>query len=328
MVIAAYPYKILSFLNLVTLINRIREKNWKLEALFPLLEETKSRLRRLGGSLSQDDLNRIRAEIKALASEVMNGVHDLKLINFYDSAILYLYFKMLHNVSGLCNEAHSRLKAKMKQAKSKPKEDLEKAKDDAEEEVRHYQGLVKRLRVSEEELNSAYRSLAKRMEDEKWDAEKLAQHEFNWRHLTMRSMRSLNRKIKVAALMVKRDAPARNYLLDRIKRGAASGEIEPNDVISLAKLAKRAIRRIDADVVYSSKLISKFEDEVEDLKAIVERLKKKISRERGEQAAEEAVKPWNDAVAYLETKVHEDLMQIFRNVFVEQKETLKNPLAA
>ena len=53
--------------------------------------------------------------------------------------------------------------------------------------------------------------------------------------------------------------------------------VEYGYIVSLAKLVSRSIDRIGKDFAYSSKLISKFEDEMKNLKSIIEKLKKSIN---------------------------------------------------
>ena len=62
------------------------------------------------------------------------------------------------------------------------------------------------------------------------------------------------------------------------------------------------------------------------LKKDVENLKKTINKfaENGKikitmEAVKSIMEPWDNAISYLEDEVHKDLMEIFRNIFVEYK---------
>ncbi len=95
------------------------------------------------------------------------------------------------------------------------------------------------------------------------------------------------------------------------------------------KLVSKAINKISKDVAYSSKLIFQFEDEIKRLKAIVENLKKTINKlVKKEEIVKKITKPWDNLIKYLEEQIHRDLMQIFRNIFVEYKYVGTRPLKA
>ena len=313
MIFPLHPYKIYAALPDSTLLTKIREENWKLDKLFPVFKGTKLEFEKLRKGIKSKPMNlmKLRHSIELLATEIRTGIKDLKLINYYDSTILYLYYKLLHNILKLCGKRKSKL--------------MEKAKK--------YDKLVKGLDIAETELIKVYKILVKKLENERWDLEKLAQHEFRWRKFTFRSMKNINRKIKVEALMVKKVIPEKNYLLNKIIEQLKSEE--PQDlaseyIISLAKLVSKSIDRISKDFAYISKLISKFEDEMKKLKESIEKLKKNINnlikdREKSDKIMK-LVKSWDDAITYKEHEINTDLIEIFRNIFVEHKHIATRPL--
>lgn len=329
MVFIVRPYQYYAALPDSTLINRVREENWNLDKLFPLLKETKKRLKRLKKDLKSSLGNTLELKhcIILLGAEIRTGVKDLKLINFYDSAILYLYYKMLHHIFELCEKEHSKLTDEKEKAFSneiKLKEhalkDIKKAKDEVEKKIKIYEKSIKELEIGENELIEVYEKLVEDLEEERWDAEKLAQHEVRWREFTFRSMENLNRKIKVMALMAKKKIPEKQSLQGKINEEMASGEIKSKSIASLAKLVSKSIDNISRDVAYSSKLVSKFEKEMEKLKSIVENLKNTINnsvknKEKKDKIIKGVFEPWDRAIKYFEDKINEDLMENFRNIF-------------
>ncbi len=337
MAIIMFPFRFWAALPEGTLINRIRQESWNLNDIFKLLKGTKSDLRELkksvkNGKISRDEINHF---INSLSKEIRSGFKDLKLINFYDSAILYLYFRLLQNVFGLCEKEIARfakekkkelpkgLWAKWIEANKEKLEDIKKAKEYMENSIKKYEELINGLEIGERELFKAYQKLVKRLRNLRWKAEKRAQNEFSFEEITLRSMENLNRKIKIEPVNVKKAIPQKAFLMKKIQ---SQGEVNPKDVALLAKLASKAIDRISKDVSYSSKLISKFQKEMAGLKKDVENLKKTINKfaENGKikitmEAVKSIMEPWDNAISYLEDEVHKDLMEIFRNIFVEYK---------
>lgn len=333
MLISLYPFRYYAMLPDYTLTTKIREESWKLDKLFPLLKTSKSELKRLikGTKSNTADIPKIQHSIALSAAEIRTGIKDLKLINFYDSAILYLYFKLLGHILGLCSKEEERLLNEKNKAASKAIkldnrhfEEIKKAKDEIEKKVRGYGGLIKGLDIAEEKLIEVYQKFVQRLDKLRWVAEKQAQEEFTFSKFTLRSMENLNRKMKVEAMKVKKLVPQKALLMRRIQR-----QVSHEDVVSLAKLVSEAIERIGKDISYSSKLISQFEDEKDELGAIVENLKKTINKNKkiSLETAKGITKPWDDALKYLKEELHRDLMQIFRDIFVEYKYIATRKLA-
>jgi len=325
----SYPFKILALLSDSTLAIKIREKSWDLDKLFPRLKTEKSELRRLTSSLQSNPggIPKVSLSIASLAREIRAAFMKLKLINFYDSAILYLYFKSLHHLLDLCKKEESRLAEKIREAISdetsikEKKESIIRLKNDIEKKIREYGELIKRFDAAKKALIKDYEQLVKELRKRRWDLEKQAQHEFTFIRFTLRSMKNINRKIKIEAIKVKKDiVPQENAIMKRVKQGI----LEPKDVVLLAKLISEAIGRISKDVYYSSKLISKFEKEIKKLKSIVENLKKTLNKlvnnnKITEETAKKIFEPWDNAINYIEKEIHKDLMQVFRNIFVLYK---------
>lgn len=325
MVFALFPFKYYAVLPESTLATRIRQESWKLDRLFPLLKESKKELKKLKKSLNSNPGNipRLQHAIALLAAEIRTGMGDLKRINFYDSTILYLYYKLLHHVNGLCKSEHSRLSQKTKELVSKELklknqkiENIKKAKGRIERNIKQNEKSVNGLAIGKAELARAHEKLVSELKKARWKAEKQAQHEFAFSRITFfRSLQNLNRKVKVAALKVKKGIPQKNILMARIRR-----RISSEDVVMLARLVSRSIESAGRDVAYSSKLISKFEKEIENLKKDVENLKKAVSKlVKNRETAEKITKPWDDALKYLDDEINKDLMQVFRNAFVLYK---------
>ena len=329
MVIAIFPFKYYRMLPDYTLTTKIREESWKLDEIFPLYRQTKSELKRLRKSIKSNigNLLKLRHTIVLLATEVKTVFTKLKLINFYDSAILYLYFRLLRHVFRLCEKEEARLVAEKEKAlsadikiKNQKLEDIKKAKETIDKKIKDYEKVINGLDFAEKELVKAAAHLLKQLRRLRWKAEKRAQHEFSFEELTFRSMENLNRKIKVEAIKVKKVIPKKTVLMKRIERQG----IKPDDVVSLVKLISESIDRISKDVSYSSKLIAQFQDEMAILKKIVENLKKTINNlikdeERRERIIKNVIKPFEDSIKFVEEEINKDLMQIFRNIFVLYK---------
>lgn len=327
MTIAFYPVTYYSVLPVSTLTTKIREKNWNLDRLFPLIYQTKKQLERLMMSLKSkaDDLPilEFKHKIGLLAAEIRAGIRDLKLINFYDSAILYLYFRLLDQIYSLCKKEIERLTEEEKVAlsektklKTQKLDEIRRAKKNIEKRIKEHERIIKGLAIGEKELIGISAQLLSELRKLRWKTEKQAQHEFSFSKFTFRSLSNLNRKIKTEVIKVKKLLPQEKEFVERIKRKPL-----PEDVSSLAKIAAEAIKRISKDVAYSSKLISKFLREFERLKAIVQSLKKTIRNKRKitQEAAKSMMESWDHAVIYVEKEVDKDLMEIFRNIFVEYK---------
>ncbi len=329
MVIAIFPFKYYYLLPDSTLTTKIREESWKLDEIFPLYRQTKSELKRLRKSIKSNlgDLLKLRHTIVLLATEIKTVFKKLKLINFYDSAILYLYFRLLHHVFRLCEKEEARLIAEKEKAlsnnikiKNQKLEDIKKAKETVDKKIKDYEKVINGLDFAEKELIKAGSHLLNQLRKLRWKAEKRAQHEFSFEELTFRSMENINRKIKVEAIKVKKIIPKKTVLMKGIERQG----IKPDDVVSLVKLISESIDRISKDVSYSSKLIAQFQDEMAILKKIVENLKKTINNlikdeERRERIIKNVIKPFDDSIKFVEEEINKDLMQIFRNIFVLYK---------
>jgi hypothetical protein len=225
----------------------------------------------------------------------------------------------LNHIFNLCGQEEKRVSAKEKEAFSKDKNlgDIKNTKRNIERQIKSYEKLIKELKLGEKHLIQDYEKLVKKLRTLRWDAEKQAQHEFSFLKLTLRGMKNLNRKIKVEAIKVKKDiVPQESFLLKRIERKGQS--INPQDVIQLAKLVSGAIQRVSKDMIYSFKLISKFEGEMKKLKKEAENLK---NRARKSIKVEETniIKSCDDSIKYVEKQINKDLRGIFRNIFVEYK---------
>ena len=134
------------------------------------------------------------------------------------------------------------------------------------------------LKKGERFLIMDYQVLVRDLRKLRWDSEKQAQHEFALLKLTLRGIGNLIRKVKVEALKVKKEiVPKEQFFTRKILR--ASQDVQAQDVIQLAKLVLEAITRTKKDVVYSFKLIAKFEREMKTLERFAEKLKKRIKNE-------------------------------------------------
>lgn len=311
-----------ALLRTPTLPIKIREKTWDLDRLFVMMGKSKAMIRQLmrTSKPSIANIQKLKSSIAQLAAEIQRGIRDLKYISFYDSTMFYLYYRLLCHVFELCKREEDRLMGIEKGAESdanreKDLKDIKKAKKEIEKRKKAYEKLIKELKIGEKKLIKDYEGLVKKLRRLRWDAEKQAQHEFAWLKLTLRGMKNLNRKIKVEAIKVKAEVvPQEIFFLRRIEKKGQS--INPQDVIKLANLVSEAIGRISKDVIYSFKLISKFENEMKKLKRKVEKLKKKVKNIKG---TEDLIKPVDNAVKYAEEQINKDLKSIFRNIFVEFK---------
>lgn len=325
-----FPFKYYSFLPDSTLTTKIREESWKLDDIFPAIKKSKSELEKFGKSINSNiaEIPKMQGIFNELAAEIRKAFTHLKLINFYDSTILYLYFRLLQDVFELCSREEIRLNAEKERVMSletemdeQESDDIKKAKEELKKKIEEYKEVSRGISIGESELDKAYKSLVKELRTLRWSAEKQAQHEFSPLEFTLRSMENLNRKIKVSAINVKKEViPQKMRLMGRINEG----EMQPQDILELARLSSKAIENIGKDASYSSKLVSKFEREIKTLAAIVENLKKAMdklikSKKINEEAGKNIIKPFEDAINYLQKEIDKDLMQVFRNAFVEHK---------
>ena len=336
MLLTTFPFKYYSMLPDSTLANKIREKSWDLDKIFPLLKKEKSELEKLTKGIKSNPSNimKVRHAIYSLTIEIKLGFKDLKYINFYDSTLLYLYFRLLHHIYGLCRKEEARLEEEKQKEISKEKyfedaKNIKNQKEELEKSIKEHAKLIKDFDAAKKRILEVHENLVKELRKRRWDAEKQAQHEFRMLKFTLRSMENLNRKIKVEAIKTKsRIVPQKADLMLKIRN-----KIEPGDIIQLAKLVSEAIGRISKDVYYSSKLISKFEREMERLEIIVENLKKAINKllkdeKQREKIKEGIFKPWDNLIEKTEKEINKDLMQIFRNVFVLFKKILTTNITA
>ena len=325
MPVTFFPFRYYASLPKSTLTTKIRAETWNLDRLFPVFRNTRSEFRRRAKRIQSNisELPKLQHSISMLATEVRTGIKDLKRINFCDSAILYLYYSLLLHVYRLCRKEERKLeeeeenKSKKSRLKSQSFEDVKKAKKEIERKIKACASTIKGLQFGEKQLISASKLLLNWLSKLRWKAEKQAQREFSFSKFTFRSMENINRKIKVEAIKAKKLIPKETFLMNRISQGRIIGE----DVVQLAKLVIEAIDRISKDAVYSSKLISKFESEFKKLKSAVEKLKKTIDNNKKitEEDKMKAIEPWDKVVRYVEEEVHKDLMEMFRNIFVEYK---------
>ena len=329
MVVVTFPFKYYSVLPDFTLTTKIREESWNLDRLFPLLKTTKAELKKSSHSIQSNiaELPKLQHSVALLATEIKTGIRDLKFINFYDSALLYLYFKLLHHLFEICRREHERLMAERKNATEAEKKlngqklaNISGVKRELKKRIRKCKGMIRAMEIEERKLVNVSAHLLKNLRNLRWKAEKQAQHEFYLARLTFRNLENLNRKIKVEAMKVKKDVIfQKNRLLARTQQ-----HVDSKDIHELAKLVSEAIDRISKDVSYSSKLISELEDELKTAKKIVAGLKKALDRlikgkKISEEQAKNIIKPFDDAIKYAEEEIGEDLMQIFRNMFVLYK---------
>ena len=189
MLTSSFPFKYLAILSDSTLTTNIRERSWDLDKIFPQIKAAKSEIKELGKGIKSDSgsIFKLRQSIAALAAEIKAGFRDLKLINFYDSAIFYLYFRLLSHVLELCKKEESRLRS------------IKKAKIQIEEKIKEYEKLIKNFGAAKKSLIEDYEQMVKALEKRRWGLEKQAQHELGLLRITLRSMSNLNRKIKIEA---------------------------------------------------------------------------------------------------------------------------------
>ena len=316
-----YPFRIFAALSDSTLANRIRQESWNIDRIFPGFKKAESSFQGLAGSIKSNlaDLGRVNVLINQMKSQIRAALTDLKRINFYDSAILYLSFKSLRNLLDLCKKEETRLIEKTKEAG-----ELKEAREKIEDKIKEYGRLINGFDAAKKALIKDYEHLVIELRKRRWDLEKLAQHEFAFIRFTLRSMENLNRKIKVEAIKLKEEVvPKETPISKKIKQGI----LDPKDFKLLAKLILKGIDRISKDVRYSSKLISKFENKIKKLRKIMESLKNSVNNlakknkvsEETQKKLKEAFDSWDSAIKSLDEEVNKDLMQIFRNIFVEYK---------
>lgn len=329
MPITTFPFKHYCMLPDYSLANKIREKSWDLDKIFPLLKKHKKGLKELQKNIKSDpnSISKVRDAIYSLAIEIKLGIKNLKFINFYDSALLYLYYRLLKHVFELCKKEQEKLEEEKQEAiseenkaKGQKATDIKKEIKSIERKINEHGELINEFDAAKRKLIIVYEKLVKKLRKERWNAEKQVQKEFSFLKKTLRSMENLNRKIKVEAIKTKnRVIPKKADLMLKIRK-----KVNPEDVKQLAKLVLEGTDRISKDVLYSEKLISKFEREMEKLKDIVENLKKKVDNlirdsKKREEIIKDAFGPWDLLIKNAEKEIHNDLMQIFRNVFVEYK---------
>jgi|TARA_Y100000310_G_scaffold337570_1_gene425011 hypothetical protein len=308
-----------------TLTTKIREETWKLKDLYPLLKTTKQELKKLTKEIRSNihAVVKLYPVISKLATEIRISVKELKFINFYDSTILYLYYKLLNHLLEVCKKEHERLKEESEKAlldetNLKGKKDLKKIRKDIEKKINEYKKVIRGLDVGENELVKTGAILVNKLRKLKWKTEKQAQHEFSFGKLSFRGIENLTRKIKVGAISVKNEVTSQQ--IDLMKK-VNQGQVDPKDIVTLARLVAEGIEKISDNVAYSAKLISKFENEKKKLHKLVEKLKKMIkkNKEINKKTAKRIMGPWDEAIRYEEREIDKDLMQIFRNIFVEYK---------
>ncbi|MBI2658324.1 hypothetical protein HYX08_06560 [Candidatus Woesearchaeota archaeon] len=327
MLLSTFPFKYYSVLPDYTLANKVREKSWDLDRIFPLLKKEKSELEKLAKGIksSPSSILKVRHAIYLLTVEIKLGFKDLKYINFYDSALFYLYFRLLHHIHGLCKKEEEKLMDEAQKEISKEKspesaKDIKKQKKELEKSISEHAKLASKLDKAKKIIVKVHEDLAQEMRKRRWDAEKQAQHEFRLLTFTMRSMENINRKIKVEAIKTKnRVVPQKADLMRKIRKKPS-----PDDIIQLAKLVSEGIDRISKDVYYSSKLISKFEIEMKRLEITVENLKKSVNKlfkgeKQKEKIREIIFTQWDSLIERIEKEIDKDLMQVFNNIFVLHK---------
>ena len=320
MAVVTFPFKYYSVLPDYTLATRIREDSWKLDKLFPLMEKAESELKRLGKGVKTNiaELPNLYNAIASLSKETMAGIKFLKYIHFYNSALLYLYFRLLHHVHELCRHEHDRLAAELRELRAAQRKlgrhklrNIRRAGHEVGRKIRKYRKAIRKLSIEESRLIHVSLILLRIFRKLRWKAEKQAQHEFYFSRFTLRGFENLSRKIKVEAIKVKRELiPRKNKLMGRIRKHVASA-----DVHELAKLVSEAIDRIGKDASYSSKLISQFERELNKTKSAVESLKnmldKLVKRSKiSPEAAKKAIKPFESALEYAQKDVDNDLTSV------------------
>lgn len=319
MLISRFPFMYLGrLLTIPTLSTKIRQKTWDLDNIIPARMKTRSRIRRLViiSKPTQADMQKLKDALIDLASEIRTGVKDLKYISFYNSALFYLYYRLMIQLHNLCESWKIRLREENSKASSK----FNKAKNDIKTEMKPHERTIKRLRIAEKYIIRDYEELVKQMNKRRWDAEKQAQHEFRLLEFTWRGFTNLNRKIKVVAIKVKKQFPKQQPILDEIKRKNYK-DIDPSDIIILSKMIFGVIKNISKDVVYTFKLISKFEKEMEALKQEVDKLKNKHG------IKEDLIKECENQIRQVEEQLQKDLKCIFDDFFVGYKYVGTRPLS-
>jgi len=318
MMLSRFPFMFFGrLLTIPTLSTKIRQKTWDLDKIIPSMEETKSKIRRLmrTSKPTQEGMQGLKDSLIDLASEIEIGIKDLKYISFYNSALFYLYYRLLIHLHDLCEREEKRLKEENVKASN----EFKKAKRDIKSSIRAHERTIRRLKIAEGYIIKDYEGLVKQLNKRRWDAEKQAQQEFHLLHFTFRGLKNLNRKIKVAAIRVKKQFPVQQSILDDIKKRDYEN-IGPEDIVRLSKIIFDVIKAISKDVVYAFMLISKFEKEMEALKQKVDKLKNKHG------IRVDLIRECEDRIKQVEEQVKKDLMSIFSDFFVELNYIGKRPI--
>jgi hypothetical protein len=324
MLTSTYPFRYYAMFPESTLAIKIREESWFLETLINNIREAKKRIRSYIHGVKIDNMAELQASIVGLAREIKLGIRKLKFVYYYDSTLLYLYFRMLKHVQTHCKSEEKKLKKNSnnlpKELHDKSKKDLKKARKELAKHIRQNHHLVHGLDIGEKHLISTSTILVNKLRKLRWGSEKQVQGNFTISRLSLLGMGSLNRKIKVEAIKVKRDImPREHALLSRLSR-----EINPKDVVELASLVSKGIKRTARNAAYTSKLISKFKAELKPLEKTGKKIKgpvKELAKQNNinEESIRKIIDPLNDAIKYAKEQIHNDLMKIFRNMFVEYK---------
>lgn len=319
MLLSRFPFMFFGrLLTIPTLSTKIRQKTWDLDNLIPAMRKTKSHIRRLMGisKPAQADVQGLKDSLIALASEIEIGIKHLKYISFYNSALFYLYYRLLIHLHDLCEREEKRLR----EENDKASHEFKKAKKGIKIEVKSHERTIRRLKIAEEYIIRDYEDLVKQLNKRRWDAEKQAQHEFRLLQFTFRGFINLNRKIKVAAIRVKKQFPKQQPILDSIKRKNYKN-IDSSDIVRLSKIIFDVIKNIGRDVVYAFMLISKFEKEMGALKQKVDKLKSKHG------IKEDLIKECENKIIEAEQQFEKDLKNIFDDFFVEYKYIGTRPIS-
>lgn len=304
-------------LTIPTLSTKIRQKTWDLDDVIPAMEKAKSHIGRLMSISEPDqaDIQGLKDSFIALASEIGKGIKNLKYISFYNSALFYLYYRLLIHLHDLCEREERRLIDE----NNKASREFNKAKKDIKSEIRAHKRTIKKFNIAEKYIIRDYEGLVKQLRKRRWDAEKQAQHEFRLIQFTWRGLANLNKKIKVATIRVKKEYPNQKSILNDIKRKGYKN-IDPNNMIRLSRIIFDATNNISKDVLYAFKLIAKFEKEMEALKQKVDKLKNKHG------IKQDLIKVCKDRIEQVEEQLQKDLMIIFRNFFAELNFIGKKPV--
>ena len=159
MPIAFFPFKYYSVLPDSTLTTKIRQETWNIDQLFPVFRQTMSDFRELAKRIPDAaEAAKLQHLIAMLAAEIRTGIKDFKLINFFDSTIIYLYYRLLHQVYGLCKKEEERLASEERRAmerKSQKLEDIAKARKEAGRKIKDCERKIRGLNFGEGELTAA-----------------------------------------------------------------------------------------------------------------------------------------------------------------------------